>query len=318
LGTTNAFYGLAIASGAALVSQGVPNAPNWCAQYNMVQEQPTNGWVRATNGLVLSEFLGASPRSTIYCRLTDFSVPSLDVPAFNAMTNIGPFTFQDCEFHGGQLLSAGPSFNLTNCLLERAIASLCPNDTLASAMQNCLVRGGALTNYPTNTTNCTISDSLFDSPLLANWSGYSGGYNAYVTCSLQPKQPGDTNLSASPAYQVGTLGNYYLLTNSGLANVGSTTANLVGLYHYTLVNVLQTNGYQIKETNSIVDIGYHYVATDASGNPICTPGDGIPDYLADTNGDGVYDAGDLCNWQAYTSPNALTNTTGLVVFTPLQ
>jgi len=46
-----------------------------------------------------------------------------------------------------------------------------------------------------------------------------------------------------------------------------------------------------------VDIGYHYVATDTNGNPLDTNGDGIPDYIEDANGDGVYDSGDLYNWQ---------------------
>ena len=45
-----------------------------------------------------------------------------------------------------------------------------------------------------------------------------------------------------------------------------------------------------------VDIGYQYVATDDYGNPLDTAGTGVPDYIADSNGDGVYDAGDLGNW----------------------
>ena len=51
-GARTANYGLAIGQGAALVSQGAPNAPNWIALYNMVQEQPTKGWCPPTNGLV--------------------------------------------------------------------------------------------------------------------------------------------------------------------------------------------------------------------------------------------------------------------------
>jgi hypothetical protein len=106
------------------------------------------------------------------------------------------------------------------------------------------------------------------------------------------------------------LGNYYLPTNSPLINKGNTTANLLGLYHFTT----QTN--QVLEGDSIVDIGYHYVATDLYGKPLDTNGDGIPDYLEDANGDGIFDAGDLSDWQI--SPYGLTAGSGLQVFTPLK
>src|SRR2546427_2227695 len=39
--------------------------------------------------------------------------------------------------------------------------------------------------------------------------------------------------STSFYWQVGPLGNYYLLTNSALIDAGSRTAVAAGLYHYT-------------------------------------------------------------------------------------
>jgi len=48
---------------------------------------------------------------------------------------------------------------------------------------------------------------------------------------------------------------------------------------------------QTKETNSPVDIGFHYVATDASGNPLDYDGDSLPDYFEDKNGNGTIDSG---------------------------
>ena len=57
------------------------------------------------------------------------------------------------------------------------------------------------------------------------------------------------------------------------------------------------SGYEIKETNSLVDVSYHYVAGDANGNPIDTNGDGTPDYLSDINGNGVVNSGEI-SWNA--------------------
>jgi hypothetical protein len=36
---------------------------------------------------------------------------------------------------------------------------------------------------------------------------------------------------------------------------------------------------------------------DANGNPVDTDGDGIPDYLEDANGDGIWDEVQETNWK---------------------
>jgi hypothetical protein len=76
----------------------------------------------------------------------------------------------------------------------------------------------------------------------------------------------------------------------------------------------------VPETNSIVDIGYHYVAVDGYGNPLDANGDGIPDYLEDANGNGIYDAGDLGPWNQPLSPPdgsvTFTNGTKVYIFEP--
>jgi len=71
---------------------------------------------------------------------------------------------------------------------------------------------------------------------------------------------------------------------------------LLGLYHFTTTTNL-ISGLQRKETNSIVDIGYHYVAIGTNGLPIDTDGEGLADYFEDTNGDGSYNSNtDLADW----------------------
>ena len=139
-------------------------------------------------------------------------------------------------------------------------------------------------------------NNAFDSCTITNCT-LTNGYNAYLnyTGRLNPTNVNDVVQSNTLSYQSGPLGSFYQPANSALIDKGNTNASLLGLYHFTT----QTN--QVKETNSIVDIGLHYVATDPFGNPIDTDGDGIPDYLEDANGNGIYDAGDSSNWQLFST-----------------
>lgn len=92
---------------------------------------------------------------------------------------------------------------------------------------------------------------------------------------------------ASNTFAVGTYGSNYFVSGSAAINAGTTNADLLGLYHYTTA----TNG--MKETNSLVDIGFHY------GTAADQDGDGMPDYLEDRSGDGTYASNsvDVSNWQ---------------------
>jgi hypothetical protein len=188
-----------------------------------------------------------------------------------------PCNFENCAFHGGLIETYNPTFNFTNCLIERVNCDIEPGDTNVPVFRNNLVYGGTFGYGPWSATNGVARDNLFDRAIIPDWIGgsgwtYIGGNNAYVTnCNrLDPAYSSDVILSNSPAYQTSWFGRYYLPPNSPLINAGSTTADQVGLYHFTT----QTN--QTIQANSIVDIGYHYVATDANGNPLDSNGDGIP------------------------------------------
>jgi hypothetical protein len=183
--------------------------------------------------------------------------------------------------------------NFTNCLLERLNADMEPSDNYTPVVRNCTVFGGTFCLAPSPGTNAIVLDNLFDGTSIpCGLNGYTGGFNAAVTNFDHPGFPTDIVLLSSPTYQSGPLGNFYQPTNSLLINADiNTTADRVGLYHYTLCTNL-LGGYQIKETNSCLDISFHYVATDANGNPIDTNGDGTPDYLSDSNGNGVVDSGE--------------------------
>jgi hypothetical protein len=159
------------------------------------------------------------------------------------------------------------------------------------------------------TNSLTIKDNAFD--IGTAYLDGDDSTNAFLNTTVVTStiQTGDivTNLS----WVAGVLGNYYQATNSPLINKGSRTADLAALYHYAVT----TNG--VKETNSIVDMGYHYVAADINGNPLDTDGDGILDYIEDANGDGNA-ANDATSWQSYNSPNSLSGTATIQVFTPLK
>ena len=79
-----------------------------------------------------------------------------------------------------------------------------------------------------------------------------------------------------------------------MINKGSVTnAALAGFYHYT------TQTSQAKEANTVLDIGFHYVAVDGNGNPLDYDSDGLSDYFEDRNGNGSVDTGET-DWQSAT------------------
>jgi hypothetical protein len=295
-GTNIYTYGIGLGGNAKVSVQGKANGMVELTAFNTVQEQANSNWQSPSYALITDAFPGSNLGINIH--FADFSVLAQDVPHFDLQSN-STNTLQDAQLHGGSATTGAPTVNLTNCLFERVNVDFEPNDNKQSCFRNNLFCAGSFYFWPT-LTNSVVEDNLFDKTTIQNISGlsYLGGFNAYVTNydRLTPSFGSDIILSASPSYQTGPLGSYYLLSSNILINVDSTTtANQVGLYHYTVMTNL-VGSYEIKETNSQVDVSFHYVATDANGNPIDTDGDGTPDYIEDSNGDGLFDAGDLSNW----------------------
>jgi hypothetical protein len=142
-------------------------------------------------------------------------------------------------------------------------------------------------------TNWSVRDNLFDhmSGMSDSSIQVSNSHNAYFNTSYG-FSGGITNTNlASLVYEAGPLGRYYHQTNSILIGFGSQNATNAGLFHFCVT----TN--QVKETNSVVDVGLHYVAVDANGQPLDSDSDGTPDYLEDINGNGVVASGER-DWQS--------------------
>jgi hypothetical protein len=240
--------------------------------------------------------------------------------------------------------------NLTNNLFERAVvyfwrspnmvgSDYVPANLVVNADNNLFHWGYMTTIFDmasyekgTPTNPCPLPWSIFNNLFQVATNQFSevgtdslgggvwptliaNGYNGYLTATnFQASLGGDKKTFSAADFQVGALGNFYYPTSgTGLAQLifaGSPSAANIGLYHYTVTTNNVVDGTQL------VSIGYHFVAADGNGNPLDSNGNGIPDYLEDANGNGVFDAGDLGSWLAY-----LPDTGGLInlqVFTPMQ
>ncbi len=280
----NSSRSLNVDASGTFISQGTATAINHYTLFNTVMEPATNNanWSVPYDTMI-------SPLGLYYCRFTDFSMlaQDSDLISDDSTSATGPVSLQDCQLHGGLVYLGSAALNLTNCLFERVNSAAYNGDGNVNYIRNCLFFGGTL-DFATANGGSKIQDNLFYGTHLPS-EGPSGtiDHNGYLTgADRLPAGTGDVVLT-SFSFQTGSLGKYYVPTNT-LFNAGSRTADLAGLYHYTL----STN--YLKETNSVVDIGFHYVAT-TNGIAIDSDGDGLPDYWEDANGNGVLNTGET-NW----------------------
>jgi hypothetical protein len=200
---------------------------------------------------------------------------------------------ENCELYSTGFGAYYVNLNITNCLFYRAGCGVMNDHNDAGlVMVNCTMVGRPATTgvtvqhwgstFPVRVVNCAFEDTLFDGDDNVN-AVYD--YNAYETNTDRSVVGGSHDVTniISFNWQSGWLGNFYLTNSSPLINAGSTTADQVLLYYFTT----QTN--QVEETNSVVDIGYHYVAVDANGIPFATFTNGVPDYIEDSNCNGIPD-----------------------------
>jgi hypothetical protein len=303
-GTTG--YGLQMDNGKVVTFSGTEQAPCAWVRANTVQETVNGNWppLYGAGGITGNAWPNISDSPELHARFTLFSCLAAEGQTYR--DNYGWLTARctHCEFHDGDVGYYNVRHYLTNCLLDRCAVFLHTDwSDSAVAMRNCTERGHSLDLERWNSgTNAVVSvrDCAFDSvTVITNNPGIPANtdydYNAFLTNWGETLPPGPHDkIVTNFNWRTGTLGAWYLPTNSPLIDAGSlTNAGLAGLYHFTT----QTN--QVKEATTPVDIGYHYVALDANGNPVDTDGDGVSDYLEDANGNGSVDSGET-DWQSAT------------------
>lgn len=287
-------YGLAQASGSHLVGTGSPTNLNRIVRYNTVQEQANTNWTGIGNLIAPSSYEGTSPNTARFAFTEWVALGGYHFSGW--MVNTASVELTHCHLYGAYASIYGPILAATNCLFQRVGSYLddAAYKQLDIAVCNSTFQGGAIWISHVLSGTWLFRDNFFvGTTITTNGENTSNivtaDHNAYTldASRLIPTNATDVLLNTNTvAFYTGTLGSFYLPANgpaTNLFNKGSTNANLLGLWHFT------TTTNQVKETNSIVDIGFHYVATGANGLPVDTDGDGWPDYWEDANGNGSLD-----------------------------
>ncbi|MGD0814216.1 MAG: immunoglobulin domain-containing protein [Verrucomicrobiota bacterium] len=292
-------YGVWLFNNAVFNCAGDATTLNYIVRYNTVQEQSNTNW-SSTNwaGSLQNTSGGGFSPSTASFRFAEWSVLGSDRHLYSVSSGGSLLTFQDCQLYNGEFTGISSTETATNCLFQRVntfLDDLNATSAVPNSFHNNLFWEGELL-YGHNSGGgssglWTFRDNLFDQTSFTNISGSTIDIclsNAYVTTSfgvLSSSSPA-VILSSSPPYETGTLGDYYYPTNlTNLITNGSQTAATAGLYHYTI-----TTNNVIEGTNQ-VSIGFHYIAC-SNGLPLISNPNGMPDYMEDTNGDGIVDDGE--------------------------
>lgn len=250
-------YGINLFAGGKLISEGRPTLLNRVVRYRTVQEGPISSsepWSHA-----ISCGGSYSPTPEVWLRYTELAIP----PSHNSSSQIiAPYSgamlvdLCDTQIRGGAVMvygTGGITLSASNCLFERVFGYLSGSTV---TLYNNTFFGGTAAFIDNAGEIYTVNDNFFDRSSVSkrSYATWSLGNNGYVTnySRLAPNSTNDVILASSPAYETGGLGSYYLPSGIALINAGSRSATNAGLYHHTVL------ASQTKETNSVVDIGFHY------------------------------------------------------------
>jgi hypothetical protein len=287
--------------------EGTATAPDYWVRANTAQEGSNTNWAGGYGpGGITGWATSFSQAPTAALRFTHCSVLGWAGQEGHFRDDNGylRLVLNDCEISGSFIGGYVDSAAMTNCLCEGVgIGDVQYDPSTYFIARNCTIRGGLISTSASTSMRYCAFDAMDD--FASGGASTDFDHNAYLNGSATNSATTTNFLVISNfSWVIGPLGNYYQTNTSLLINAGNVTADQMGLYHFTTITNT-VGGIEIPETNSYVDLGYHYVALGANGLPMDSNGDGIPDYLEDANGNGVVDSGEI-GWN-------LTNDLGLTV-----
>jgi len=276
--------GILLRDGASIISVGTPTSPNWLVRYQSAQDLSVYlGGTNSSSAQNISAAPWGASLPTGLFQFTHFAAPANGGWHFShqSTNSFASLTMQHNELWGGTNSFSGPSGAANASLLNNLFfrSSIGATNSSASAtltFTNNMMYGATISLGQPSGGSWYFFNNEVDSCTIATNSSITNGFNAFINCSFN--FTGTSNIISTNAigYQSGWLGSFYQPTNSLLINAGSVAANQLGLQHFTT----QTN--QTTESNSVVDIGYHYVAVDTNGIPLKDT-NGVPFYIEDGN-----------------------------------
>jgi hypothetical protein len=265
-GTVLAGYGaggIYLTKNGVLDCNGTATSPVWMVRYNTVQEQSTTNWTSATYCSLTTP--GQADSSAATLNFTDWSAFGNDNQISYGLLNVPcAVALENCQMYSGIVSLSGQTLVSSNCLYARVAGTLLEGGGASdnNMFFNNLLWNGSLTVKHSGGGIWKFQDNLFDQCNITNKSGINSitcWSNAYATNLLSSPVylPGDTQivpLAASPAYQTGTLGQfYYPSTQTSLVFKGSQSASAARLNYYTVTPNNTADG------TNLVSIGFHYL-----------------------------------------------------------
>jgi hypothetical protein len=273
---------------AQLDSEGSALQRNYLVYYATVQEQP-----QAVSGLTcwplftlpfyaIHTNLGVNPSITAsFTTICGPNSADFVLVAADDSSALNSLILNECEIYGGggffEIYLPGTStISLQNNVFQYTsvdVESSAPTDAHNNLFSGPQYEAVFYDDGSGLMTNC---DNAYDGNEV--YLQAVSGHNAYLNGVIFDTDPQTNDIVTNLTWMPGLLGNYYQAANSPLIDQGSRTAGQAGLYFYTTL----TN--QAKEGNSMVDIGYHYVALSSNAIPFDMDSNGIPDYVQNPGG----------------------------------
>lgn len=282
----------------ALVSHGKPDRLNLFVRYSSVQEGAASGAATPSSNDVLVNAFSATGTTNAPSVSLRFTASHMPTPGGYHLYGDGSWIYanvsaRDSIFYDGSIWIVSDSANVSLQNDAQWRTSVWIEGGLTLVAYNQLNLNGYFDLWASVSTNkWLVRDSAFDNCNVSSLGyTFTNSQNAYIGSVSVLSPTSSTNiLMTTFTYAASSLGPWYH-GQTNLLNKGSRGADAAGLFHYTS----QAN--QAKETNSVVDIGFHYIATDANGLPSDKDGDGVGDYGEDWSGNGGVDSGET-DWQS--------------------